>query len=115
MQMNLTPFRKTRRPASKESFRRSKSPRRPVQRPSPKPAKRRRQAAASRQPGKDWLAALDAVDERCARIETLAGLLYACADPSAMDARLAGRAGYFIEEDLREVKALLAQLGKAAQ
>ncbi|MGH9592139.1 MAG: hypothetical protein ACRD5L_03545 [Bryobacteraceae bacterium] len=74
-------------------------PSRPKRRPQPKSKT-------------NWLDALDAAHERCARIETLAGLLNACSDPEAMDARLAGRAGYFIEEDLRQVKALLAELEK---
>lgn len=62
--------------------------------------------------GNAWLDALDAVDERCDRIETVAGLLNACADPEAMDAKLAARAGYLIEEEMRRVKKLLTELGK---
>jgi hypothetical protein len=60
----------------------------------------------------DWLDTLDAVNERCDRIETLAGLLNACDDPQSLSPELAARAGYFIEEDLRQVKELLAELGK---
>ncbi len=108
MQMKLTPFRKKRRPASKR-------PRPPVPRTSPKTAKRPRQAPAFRPPGKDWLDTLDAAHERCDRIETMAGLLNACDEPEVLDARLAARAGYFIEEDLRQLKELLAELGKAAR
>jgi hypothetical protein len=60
----------------------------------------------------NWIEALDVVNERCARIQTLAGLLNACDDPHSLSPELAARAGYFIEEDLREVKKLLAELGK---
>ncbi len=60
----------------------------------------------------DWLDAFDAMTEPCARIETLAGLLYACGDPMAMDARLASRAAYFIEKEMGQVKKLLAELAK---
>jgi len=62
--------------------------------------------------GKPSLDVLNALDERCERIATLAGLLYACTDPGSMDARLAARAGYFIEEEMRRVKELLAAFGK---
>jgi len=65
-----------------------------------------------RPPGKSALDVLNALDERCERIETLAALLYACTDPGSMDARLAARAGYFIEEEMRRVKELLAGIGK---
>jgi hypothetical protein len=92
-----------------------KRPRRPVQRTSPKTAKRPRRAAASRPPGKDWLDALDAIDERCARIETMAGLLRACDEPEEMNVKLAAQAGAFMADDLREVKALLAELGKGTR
>jgi hypothetical protein len=108
MQMKLTPFRKKRRPASKR-------PRRPVPRTSPKTAKRPRQAPAFRPPGKDWLDTLDAIDERCARIETMAGLLRACDDPEEMTVKLAAQAGAFMADDLREVKGLLAALGKGTR
>jgi hypothetical protein len=62
--------------------------------------------------GSARLTALDTVNERCERIQTLAGLLNACDDPGALDARLVGCAGYFIAEDLRQVKELLAEFGK---
>jgi hypothetical protein len=42
----------------------------------------------------------------------MAGLLRACDEPEEMNARLAARAGGFMADDLREVKALLAGLGK---
>ena len=78
--------------------------------------KRVRPARAPRRPQSkrkaDWVDALDAIDERCRRIETLAGLLNACGEPEVMDARLAARAGSFIEDDLRQVKELLAVLGR---
>jgi hypothetical protein len=41
----------------------------------------------------------------------VAGLLEACDDPHSLDADLAARAGYFIEEELGQVKELLAGLG----
>jgi hypothetical protein len=97
MQMNLTPFRKTRRPAVKR-------PRRPVPRTSPKTAKRPF--------SKEWLDTLDAIDERCARIETMAGLLRACDEPEEMTVKLAASAGAFMADDLREIKGLLAGLGR---
>lgn len=88
MQSNLTTFRKKRvRPAR-----------------APRRAQSKRKAA--------WIDALDAVNERCDRIETLAGLLRACDEPDAMHAGLAARAGYFIQEDLRQTKELLAALGR---
>jgi hypothetical protein len=65
--------------------------------------------------GSAWLAALDAANERFARVETLAGLLTACDDPGALSPELAARAGYFIEEELRQVKELLNELGKGAR
>jgi hypothetical protein len=52
------------------------------------------------------------VNERCNRIETLAGLLRACEEPEEMNARLAARAGGFIADDLRQVKELLDGLQK---
>jgi hypothetical protein len=63
-------------------------------------------------PATAWIDTLDAIDERCHRIETMAGLLRACDEPEEMNARLAARAGGFMADDLREVKALLAGLGK---
>jgi len=50
------------------------------------------------------------MNERCARIETMAGLLRACDEPEEMHAGLAARAGGFIADDLRQVKELLAGL-----
>lgn len=108
MQSRLTPFRKKRRPASKR-------PRRPVSRTSPKTAKRPRQAAAFRPLGKDWLDTLDAANERFVRIETLAGLLNACDNTGVLDARLAARAGCFIEEELLQVRKLLAEFEGGTQ
>jgi len=60
----------------------------------------------------DWLDTLDAIDERYHRIETMAGLLRACDDPEEMTVKLAASAGAFIADDLREVKGLLAGIGK---
>jgi hypothetical protein len=78
--------------------------------------KRVRPARAPRRPPSKrkiaWLDTLDAMNERCARIETMAGLLRACDEPERMHARLAARAGGFIADDLRRVKELLAGLGK---
>ena len=75
-----------------------------------RPARAPRQTQSKRKAA--WIDALDAIDERCRRIETLAGLLNACGEPGVMDARLAARAGSFIEDDLRRVKELLAALGR---
>jgi len=63
-----------------------------------------------RPPKADRLAALDAIEERFGKIQTLAGLMEACGDPNAMDSRLAARAGYFIERELSEVKELVEAL-----
>jgi hypothetical protein len=51
---------------------------------------------------------LDALHERCERVEMVAGLLEACDDPGALSPELAARAGYFIEEELCRVRELLA-------
>jgi len=60
-----------------------------------------------RHPNADRLDTLDAIDERCERIETLAGLLRVCDDPSGLDCRLAARTGCFIEKELHAVKELI--------
>jgi hypothetical protein len=75
-----------------------------------RPARAPRRPQSKRQPA--WLDTLDAVNERCNRIETLAGLLRACEEPEEMNARLAARAGGFIADDLRQVKELLDGLQK---
>jgi hypothetical protein len=75
-----------------------------------RPARAPRRAQSKRKAA--WIDALDAIDERCRRIETLAGLLRVCDEPHAMHAGLAASAGYFIEEDLRQAKELLAALGR---
>ncbi len=93
--MNLTPSQKARRQASRRRI-------------FPGTAKRRPQP--KRPTG--WLDTLDAIDERCARIETMAGLLRACDDPEEMTVKLAAQAGAFMADDLREVKGLLAGLEK---
>jgi len=94
--MNLTPSQKARRQASRKRVFPGTAKRR---RPQPKhPAAR--------------LDILDAIDERCARIETMAGLLRACDEPEEMNVKLAAQAGAFMADDLREVKELLAGLGK---
>ena len=59
-----------------------------------------------------WLNVLDAIDERCRRIETMAGLLRACDEPEEMNTRLAVSAGSFMADDLCQVKELLAELGR---
>jgi hypothetical protein len=60
----------------------------------------------------DRLAALDLLDERCGRIETLANLLEAGGDPGMLDWRLAARAGYYIERELSQVKELVGKLNR---
>jgi hypothetical protein len=125
MQSPLTPFRKKRRPAAKGP---SRSPQRTSSGTAKRPAGKHRQAGAGvahkaapalrrsqSKTGSAWLAALDAANERFARVETLAGLLAACDDPGALSSELAARAGYFIEEDLRQVKKLLAEMGKGTR
>ncbi|MBM3883960.1 MAG: hypothetical protein FJ387_30360 [Verrucomicrobia bacterium] len=52
----------------------------------------------------------DALDDRCRNLETLAGLLVSRAEPLSED--LAGGAGWLIEQEVRQVRALLDQLGK---
>jgi hypothetical protein len=94
MQTNLTPSQKARRQASRKRIFPGRAKHR---RPQPK-----------RQPA--WLDTLDAIDERCHRIETMAGLLRACGDPEEMSVRLAASAGAFMADDLRQVKALLGEI-----
>lgn len=76
-------------------------------------ASRKKQARSKRRPQlkskTDRLATLDALNERCERVEMVAGLLEACDDPEAMSPELAARAGYFIEGELRRVRELLAE------
>ena len=50
---------------------------------------------------------LDALNARCAKIETLADLLHACDDPESFDVKLASNAGSLIADELRQVKELL--------
>jgi hypothetical protein len=57
----------------------------------------------------DRLEILDALHERCERVEMVAGLLEACDDPHSLSPELAARAGYFIEEELGRVRELLAK------
>jgi hypothetical protein len=56
------------------------------------------------------LDALDALNTHCDRIETLAGLLHACADPESFNVKLASDAGYYIVAELRQARELLAQV-----
>jgi hypothetical protein len=53
------------------------------------------------------------MNDRCRNLATLAGLLIARAEP--LDEDLAGGAGWLIEQEVRQVRALLAQLGKATR
>jgi hypothetical protein len=57
----------------------------------------------------DRLDILDALNKRCERVEMVAGLLEACDDPHSLSPELAAHAGYFIEEELRQVRKLLAE------
>ena len=74
-----------------------------------------RQRTPRPKPKTDRLALLDALNERCSRVEMVAELLEACADPEQLTPALAARAGYFMEGELAEVGRLLAGLGKAAR
>ena len=58
---------------------------------------------------------LDALHERCERVEMVAGLLEACDDPHSLSPELAARAGYFIEEELGRVRELLAKFEGGAR
>lgn len=53
---------------------------------------------------------VDAMTERCHRIETLAALLAASGEPLA--ARVVSETGYWIGEEAQGLKALLAAIGK---
>jgi hypothetical protein len=58
----------------------------------------------------DWR---DAMNDRCRNLTTLAGLLVSRAEP--LDADLAGGAGWLIEQEVRQMRALLDRLGKGAR
>jgi hypothetical protein len=58
----------------------------------------------------DWR---DAMDDRCRNLTTLAGLLVSRAEP--LDTDLAGGMGWLIEQEVRQMRALLERWGKAAR
>ena len=72
------------------------------------PSRKSRRPAARRD--LDWR---DAMNDRCRNLATLAGLLIARAEP--LDEDLAGGAGWLIEQEVRQMRALLSALGKAAR
>lgn len=53
------------------------------------------------------------MDDRCRNLTTLAGLLAARAEP--LDEDLAGGAGWLIEQEVRQMRALLDRWGKEAR
>lgn len=55
----------------------------------------------------DWR---DAMDDRCRNLTTLASLLVSRAEP--LDTDLAGGTGWLIEQEVRQMRALLDQLEK---
>ena len=88
----------------------------PKSRLTASPKKRRRSSRKPRRLSEaNRLATLDLLDERCARIETLASLLEAGGDPGMLDWRLAARAGYFIERELSQVKELVGKLNRGGK
>lgn len=102
---SLTASRKNRpRPSRKAS-----ATTHPIMKKKPSPsASRKKRAGLPHKTKANRLEILDALHERCERVEMLAGLLEACDDPGALSPELAARAGHFIEEELRRVRELLA-------
>jgi hypothetical protein len=75
---HLTPSRKSRPHTSRPSLRRFKA---------------------------NWLDTLDAVNERCLTITTLAGLLEACGEP--LEPKLMARTGLLVGREARQIRTLL--------
>ena len=65
---------------------------------------------APRQSKFNWLAALDAVDERCLTITTLAGLLEACGEP--LEPKLTARTGLLVGREAKQIRTLLEMAWK---
>jgi hypothetical protein len=61
------------------------------------------------------IALLDALTERRERVEMIARLLEACADPEQLTPALAARAGYFMEMELTRIGELVSRLEEAAR
>jgi hypothetical protein len=72
-----------------------------------------RKPAASRRA--ELIDCVDALNDHCRHITTLAELLQACDAPESFTVELASKAGYLITKELAQVKALLTELGKGAR
>jgi hypothetical protein len=58
----------------------------------------------------DWR---DAMDDRCLRLDMMAELFQACGQP--LEPEAVARAGYWMSQELRALKALLDEAGKGAR
>jgi hypothetical protein len=85
-----------------------RKPRRASRRPKRGPAFQA-EAFLPTRPTQGWLNWLDGLDDCCRTIETLAGLLLVCSE-DVLEGELARGAGYMINKQVRQLKALREQL-----